>query len=63
MLVFSQFTRMLDLVAQAMSQLGLQVFERLSGELSRQQRQAQVDAFQRGECPVMLLSLKAGAWA
>jgi superfamily II DNA or RNA helicase len=58
-LVFSQFTRMLDLVAQAMSQLGLQAL-RLSGELSRQQRQAQVDAFQRGECPVMLLSLKAG---
>lgn len=58
-LVFSQFARMLDLVDGLLRELGLPAL-RLSGETPESQRGARVARFQAGECPLMLLSLKAG---
>ena len=58
-LVFSQFARMLDLVEGLLHELGLPAL-RLSGETPESQRGARVARFQEGECPLMLLSLKAG---
>jgi superfamily II DNA or RNA helicase len=56
-LVFSQFTRMLARMAQAFRerQLG---FVELTGSTAN--RQAPIDAFERGEVNVFLISLKAG---
>jgi len=58
-LVFSQFARMLDLVEALLSDLKLAAL-RLSGETPESQRGERVSRFQTGECPLMLLSLKAG---
>jgi superfamily II DNA or RNA helicase len=57
MLVFSQFTSMLALIAQTLSQKGLRPLV-LTGK--SQNRQALVDAFERGESDIFLISLKAG---
>ncbi len=58
-LVFSQFARMLDLVEALLAELALPAL-RLSGETPESQRGERVARFQAGECPLMLLSLKAG---
>src|SRR5690606_7079847 len=55
--LFSQFTRMLDLIAQDLQQEKIN-FLLLTGET--QNRQQKVDAFQNGAAPVFLISLKAG---
>lgn len=58
-LVFSQFTGFLDLVSEALTKDGVQFFY-LQGSTPIKKRQEMVTAFQRGECPVFLISLKAG---
>lgn len=57
LLVFSQFTRMLDLLAENLANEGIK-FQLLTGETKN--RREQVEAFQNGEAPVFLISLKAG---
>jgi superfamily II DNA or RNA helicase len=60
LLVFSQFTRLLDLVGTELEAQGIP-WCRLDGTMSPAQRQAQVDRFQsESDVPVFLLSLKAG---
>ncbi|NHN37334.1 DEAD/DEAH box helicase [Pseudomaricurvus alcaniphilus] len=56
-LVFSQFTSVLDLLARDLEDRGIDYFM-LTGKT--RQRQALVDAFQTGAAPVFLISLKAG---
>jgi superfamily II DNA or RNA helicase len=58
-LVFSQFVKFLDLVEPALVAAGLRVL-RLDGSTPQAERRKRVDAFQRGEADVFLLSLKAG---
>ncbi|MFT7625077.1 MAG: SNF2 family DNA or RNA helicase, partial [Myxococcota bacterium] len=57
-LVFSQFTSHLDLVATELERAGIR-FHRLQGNTPTRARRTRVDAFQRGEFDVFLLSLKA----
>lgn len=57
LLVFSQFTRMLDLLAEDLEKYQIN-FRLLTGETKN--RREQVEAFQNGEAPVFLISLKAG---
>ncbi|MFZ9746650.1 MAG: DEAD/DEAH box helicase [Opitutaceae bacterium] len=60
LLVFSQFTRLLDLVGTELAAQGIP-WCRLDGTMSPTQRQAEVDRFQSEPgVPVFLLSLKAG---
>ena len=56
-LLFSQFTSMLDLIGQELDRLKLP-FIKLTGRTRN--RQALVDRFQAGEVPLFLISLKAG---
>ena len=56
-LVFSQFTGMLALIGQALEERGVGYLS-LTG--ATQNRQARVDAFERGQADVFLISLKAG---
>ncbi|WPD18317.1 SNF2-related protein [Thermaerobacter composti] len=56
-LVFSQFTRMLDILQRELDRLGLG-WERLDGRVRN--REARVRRFQEGDVPVFLISLKAG---
>ena len=56
-LLFSQFSSMLDLLEQWMKERGTD-YCRLDG--STRDRTAQVDRFQTGQVPVFLISLKAG---
>jgi len=58
-LVFSQFTRHLALVRAALDAMGL-TYRYLDGSTPEPLRRAEVDAFQRGEGDLFLLSLKAG---
>ncbi len=58
-LVFSQFTRHLDLAATALEKIGFSM-RRIDGSTPENDRRAEVDLFQRGEGDVFLLSLKAG---
>ena len=58
-LVFSQFTAMLSLVQGDLDALGLPWLA-LTGDTPPAQRGGVVQAFQAGECPLLLLSLKAG---
>ncbi len=58
-LVFSQFTEMLALVAQALHGIGLPHLQ-FTGETPPAERGAVVQAFQARTVPVLLLSLKAG---
>lgn len=58
-LVFSQFTDFLDLLEPRLAQSSLS-FVRLDGSMASKARQRSVDAFQRGEADVFLLSLRAG---
>jgi superfamily II DNA or RNA helicase len=57
-LVFSQFTKMLDIVRKRLDKAGI-VYEYLDGKT--RDRQARVQRFQSDDaCPVFLISLKAG---
>jgi len=56
-LVFSQFTRMLDLIGAALEARGM-TYARLTGET--RDREGEVQRFQGGEVPIFLISLKAG---
>lgn len=56
-LVFSQFTRMLSLIARGLTQRGTR-YLMLTGE--SKDRQGLVDSFERGDADVFLISLKAG---
>jgi superfamily II DNA or RNA helicase len=56
--VFGQFSDVLDLLGQALSRLAIP-FVRLDGTASRQQRQIAIDAFQAGKVPVFLGSMAA----
>jgi SNF2 family DNA or RNA helicase len=58
-LVFSQFTEMLDLVSAELDRLGLPHL-RLTGQTPAAQRGGIVQRFQAREMPVLLASLKAG---
>ncbi len=56
-LVFSQFVSMLDLIAPELEARGWQAL-RLTGKTAN--RQEVIDAFENGDAPIMLISLKAG---
>ncbi|MFT6387150.1 MAG: superfamily II DNA or RNA helicase [Cellvibrionaceae bacterium] len=56
-LVFSQFTSMLDLLATDLNAQSIP-YLMLTGQTRK--RQQMVDAFQKGDAPVFLISLKAG---
>ncbi len=58
-LVFSQFTSMLDLIDQDLSRQNVSTFM-LQGNTKPKERLAMVDAFNAGEKDVFLISLKAG---
>ena len=58
-LLFSQFTRMLALLAIELDALGLP-WLRLTGDTPTAERGNTVARFQRGEAPLFLVSLKAG---
>ncbi len=58
-LLFSQFTSMLDLIDQALRDEGLTTFM-LTGETQKEERMDLVEAFNAGEADVFLISLKAG---
>ncbi len=58
-LVFSQFTRHLGLVREALATREISYLY-LDGSTPQAQRSALVESFQRGDAPVFLISLKAG---
>lgn len=58
-LIFSQFTKMLTLIAGYLDEIGVPYFE-ITGETNKEIRQQQVDAFNRGERKIFLISLRAG---
>jgi superfamily II DNA or RNA helicase len=58
-LVFSQFTRFLDLVEEQLRAREI-VYQRLDGSTAVRERERRVAAFQEGEGDVFLISLKAG---
>jgi superfamily II DNA or RNA helicase len=58
-LIFSQFTRFLAMVATSLKQAGYRLGY-LDGQTPSQQRFSLVDAFQRGDFEFFLISLKAG---
>jgi SNF2 family DNA or RNA helicase len=58
-LVFSQFVKHLSLVREALEARGVSM-QYLDGQTPPAERQARVEAFQRGEGDVFLISLKAG---
>ena len=58
-LLFSQFTTMLDLLAQRLAQEGLRLFL-LTGDTPKEERMRLVERFNAGGVDVFLISLKAG---
>ena len=58
-LVFSQFTEMLDLISPAISKIGI-AHLMLTGQTPATERSERVRQFQDGQVPVFLVSLKAG---
>jgi superfamily II DNA or RNA helicase len=58
-LVFSQFTQHLALIREALDERGI-AYQYLDGQTSSKQREQRIDAFQRGEGDLFLISLKAG---
>lgn len=58
-LLFSQFTSMLDILESELGELGVETFY-LRGSTKAQTRLEMVDAFNSGERDVFLISLKAG---
>lgn len=58
-LLFSQFTSMLELIGARLSKEEIR-FYRLTGETPKEERLKMIQAFQRDDVPVFLISLKAG---
>jgi len=58
-LIFSQFTSHLRLIRNVFDKAGV-TYQYLDGHTTPSQRQARVEAFQRGESDAFLISLKAG---
>lgn len=58
-LLFSQFTTMLDIIARRLAEAGVRHFM-LTGSTSKEERRRLVERFQAGEAPVFLISLRAG---
>ncbi len=58
-LVFSQFTSFLSIVRKALDKQKIPYLY-IDGSVSVRERQALVEKFQNGECPVFIISLKAG---
>lgn len=58
-LLFSQFTGMLDIIGDRLSQEKIES-NRIDGSVSKKKRSELVSDFQRGATPVFLISLKAG---
>lgn len=58
-LVFSQFTSILELIAKGLEEKKI-AYYRLEGSTSTADRRKQVEAFNQGGSPVFLISLKAG---
>ena len=58
-LLFSQFTTMLELIAQVLEGDGVSIF-RLTGETDKEERMRLVEQFNAGGAQVFLISLKAG---
>ncbi|SET71775.1 DEAD/DEAH box helicase [Stigmatella erecta] len=58
-LIFSQFVRLLEFAREALEARGI-TCQYLDGQTPVAERQARVEAFQRGEGEVFLISLKAG---
>ncbi len=56
-LIFSQFTRMLDIMEERLDKLGLK-YQTLTGQ--SKDRGDMVDTFQAGKVPIFLISLRAG---
>lgn len=59
-LVFSQFTTFLELAKNELERRGLKDYFYLDGNTPMKQRSEMVDAFQKGQCPLFIISLKAG---
>lgn len=57
-LVFSQFTQMLEMLIAAYERKGAYLY--LSGKNTKEQRRQMVELFQKGDIPVFFISLKAG---
>ncbi len=59
MLVFSQFTSMLEILQDKLSGLNIAYYT-ITGSTSKEKRLQMVKEFNEGEVPVFLISLKAG---
>lgn len=59
LLVFSQFTSLLDLLQKQLVRAHIR-FYRLDGSTPKEQRAASIEAFNKDDTPVFLISLKAG---
>ncbi|MDE7324135.1 MAG: DEAD/DEAH box helicase [Lachnospiraceae bacterium] len=59
MLVFSQFTSMLDIIRTRLEQQGISYYM-ITGETAKEKRLQLVKAFNEDDVPVFLISLKAG---
>ena len=59
MLVFSQFTSMLDILKQRLDKASIPYYV-ITGSTSKEERLKLVKAFNEGDVPVFLISLKAG---
>lgn len=59
LLLFSQFTKMLDLIEEALSKEGIDTYY-LKGSTPSKERLAMVNAFNEGKKDLFLISLKAG---
>ena len=59
LLIFSQFTGILSAIGKQLRQMGLNYYL-IEGSTKKEDRIAQVDAFNQDDTPVFLISLKAG---
>ena len=59
LLLFSQFTSMLDIICEALSKKGIE-YHRIDGSVSKEKRMQMVDSFANDDVPVFCISLKAG---
>lgn len=59
MLIFSQFTTMLELLAEDLQNAGIE-FYTITGATSKEKRLSLVNSFNEDDVPVFLISLKAG---
>ncbi|MBR3308211.1 MAG: SNF2 helicase associated domain-containing protein [Lachnospiraceae bacterium] len=59
LLLFSQFTSMLDLICGRLKKEGIE-YHRIDGSVSKEKRMFMVDSFANDDVPVFCISLKAG---